>query len=288
MKKIYDFIDRISSTAISILRVFRRNSLMYRRIYPPSESQCIFILGNGPSLKHNLENNMDELKATDTFAVNKFCLTHEFSNVKPKYYLLLDPGFLIKNKSSRFFLSMQQKIIYSLVKETNWNMTLFIPSKTDMKNDWSKMAARNRNITITYINTNYASGFEPIIFTLYKYNLAMANPMNVLIGAIFLSLNMGYKNIYLLGADHSWIEDVRVNQKNQLYLYDKHFYGESKTLIYEDLERTIGLKMHNLLSSFAITFKQYHLLRKYAGHLSASIYNSTLNSHIDAFTRKDI
>ena len=46
---------------------------------------------------------------------------------------------------------------------------------------------------------------------------------NVLVAAIYISLNLGYKNIYLLGADHSWAHDVSVNDDNQLCLNDRHF-----------------------------------------------------------------
>lgn len=285
MKTIKYFIKNSFETFISILKFLKYGSFKYCKVFTPSEKQDIIILGNGPSLKEYVKNNLQTLKETDTFAVNKFCITSEFSWVKPKYYLLIDPAFYINKNVSIKFLNLQKQIFDSFVQKVDWDMTLFIPVLTDMKDDWTDLTIRNKHIKIIYVNSNDATGFRSIVFTLYKYNFAMPNPQNVLVGAIFLSLNMGYKNIYLLGAEHSWTEDLRVNNRNQLYICNKHYYGEEDTIFYKGIEQKEIWKMHEILLAWSKTFMSYFILRDYAKTINANIYNLTEDSYIDAFPK---
>lgn len=285
MKTIKFFINNSYKTFISILKLLKYGSLKYSKVFIPSEKQDIIILGNGPSLRENFKNNMETLKERDTFAVNKFCLTPEFSCVKPKFYLLIDPAFYTNRNTSSKFINLQKQISEALIQKVDWDMTLFIPAGTDMKDDWTDLSIQNKNIKIIYINSNDAIGFRSIVFKLYKYNLAMPAAQNVLVGAIFLSLNMGYRNIYLLGADHSWTEDLRVNSKNQLYIYNKHYYGQEHTIFYKGIEQKEIWKMHEILFAWSRTFMSYFILRDYAKKVNAHIYNLTEDSYIDAFQK---
>ncbi len=285
MKTIKYFIQNSFLTIISILKFVRYGSLKHGNIFPATKMQDIIILGNGPSLKENLENDINILKKTDTFAVNKFCLTSEFYLLKPKYYLLIDPAFYIKKDTSLKFLDLQKNIFNSFIKEIDWDMTLFIPVLTDMKDVWDSLLSQNKHITIRYINSNDAMGFRSITFALYKYNFAMPVPQNVLVGAIFISLNMGYKNIYLLGAEHSWSETLRVNNQNQLFIRQKHYYGEEDTLYYKGIEQKEIWKMHEVLRALSKTFRSYFVLHEYSKEINANIYNLTPYSYIDAFPK---
>lgn len=270
---------------MSILKFLRYGSLKHSKPFPITKTKNIIILGNGPGLKDNLEQDMHVLKKNDTFAVNKFCLTSEFPLVKPKYYLLLDPAFYIKKNSSIKFLGLHKKIIDSFITKIDWEMTLFVPARTDMKEDWDTLTSHNKHITVRYINNNAAVGFKSIVFTLFRYNLAMPVTQNVLVGAIFLSLNIGYKNIYLLGVEHSWSEDIRVNDKNQLYIRNKHYYDEVETIFYKGIEQKEIWKMHEILLAWSKVFMSYFVLQDYAKKLNAKIYNLTAESYIDAFPK---
>lgn len=285
MRTIKYFIKNSFLTITSILKFLRYGSLKHSKSLSLTETQDIIILGNGPSLKGNLEKDMNILKKTNTFAVNKFCLTPEFHLLKPKYYLLIDPAFYIKKNTSLKFLELQKNIFDAFIKVKDWDLTLFIPVRTDMQDNWNSLIMNNKHITIRYINSNDANGFKSIIFTLYKYNFAMPMTQNVLVGAIFLSLNMGYKNIYLLGAEHSWTEHLRVNNKNQLFICNKHYYGEENTIFYKGIEQQEIWKMHEILLAWSKTFMSYFVLRDYAKKVNANIYNLTTDSYIDAFPK---
>ena len=56
----------------------------------------------------------------------------------------------------------------------------------------------------------------------------MPRPHNVLIPSIILSMRMGFKKIYLAGADHSWLKEIFVSEDNEVFLTQKHFYDEKK------------------------------------------------------------
>lgn len=288
MKKTKIFIVLCYQTFVSLLKILKNKSTIYYLYEPINNSKDIIVLGNGPSLKDPLKNHLDFLKSKDIFAVNKFCLSDEFNILQPKYCILLDPAFFIKNKAATKFLILQEEIIDAFLKKVTWDLTLFIPISTDMQDQWSNISSNNKHVNIQYINTNSASGFRKMTHFLFKHNLSMPFTQNVLIGAIFLSLNLGYKKIYLLGAEHSWTEDLRVNQNNQLYIRDKHFYGEVETLFYKGIDKQEIWKMHEILSAWSKTFMSYFILANYANHLHADIFNLTPNSYIDAFPRKNI
>ena len=53
---------------------------------------------------------------------------------------------------------------------------------------------------------------------LHKRGWVSPNGSNVSIGAIYSAILNGYKEINLLGLEHSWMKDIRVNDKNEVVL----------------------------------------------------------------------
>lgn len=62
------------------------------------KKECV-ILGNGPSLKKSLENDLDFISNRIVFCVNFFATSDYFEVVKPKFYVFADPGFWGKQTS---------------------------------------------------------------------------------------------------------------------------------------------------------------------------------------------
>ena len=111
---------------------------------------------------------------------------------------------------------------------------------------------------------------------------------NVLQPTIFNAIKMGYKEIRLYGVYHSWTEEIRVNDKNEVCLIDRHFYDE-KNIKLLPLKKTNGeiLKMYEILSDLSKVFFSYCQVRKYADYKKCKIINCTENSYIDAFEREE-
>jgi hypothetical protein len=111
---------------------------------------------------------------------------------------------------------------------------------------------------------------------------------NVLGVCIFLGINMGYKDINLLGADHSWHKDLIIKSDNILYLKDSHFFDKvdvGEKPFYVNSYKKETFKMHEILLSLSLTFKGYHSLKAYSDHMKTNIFNLTMDSSIDAFER---
>ena len=59
----------------------------------------------------------------------------------------------------------------------------------------------------------------------------MPNAQTVAIESIFAMLNMGYSTIYLYGVDHTFLEGLKVNDKNELVHVYQHFYENEPKII---------------------------------------------------------
>ena len=272
-------------TFISIIIVLKKTSFFNVKYLPRASNKDIYVFGNGPSLTDQLYTNLEFFLNKNIFCVNFFCKHDLFIKIKPNYYVLADPNFYLQSNSHS--ITELQYDIYNILKNNVfWNLSLFIPSSTDMGKFWHNLAYDNNNIHVIFFNKYTATGFKKITHFLYKRNYAMPPAQNVLHAAIFLSLNMGYTNIYLLGADHSWLCDIKVNDKNVLYIVDKHFYGNDTIPFYKCGASNDIWKMHEILFTWSRTFFAYFILNEYAQYLNKSVINLTSNSYIDAFPKK--
>ncbi len=113
----------------------------------------------------------------------------------------------------------------------------------------------------------------------------MPRPRNVLIPSIMIAVKMGYKNIYVAGADHSWTKTLSVNDRNEVVSIQPHFYKEDEKE--ERRIRTDYLRypLHQILYSFYVAFRSYFTIQRYAESQGVKIYNVTPGSFIDAFPR---
>lgn len=284
------FIRSVFKTLYSFLLIIKHRSfpLNLSRL-SLKKDEDVFILATGPSLSGQLENYIDELKTKEIFALNEFCLNENFERIKPKYYLLADPAYLQRKNVSAAFSELQEKMLSAFLQKVTWELTIFIPKNSENRPDWERLVEKNGYVKIQCININRIESFIPIMYYFFQKNMGMPLLQNVLIGAIFLSLNMGYKNIYLLGADHSLHEGLMVDGDSNLCIQTKHFdqVGERR-LYYKDYTETEIFKIHEFFLAWSRTFEGYHILKKYADSLHACILNMTEQSYIDAFPKMNI
>lgn len=255
-----------------------------------SDSGGCYVLGNGPSLKHDLDVNLDFLKKEKTFAVNHFVKSRFYIVLKPKYYVLADPNFWINTGLANKIKAEEDCLstLKAIKENTNWELTILIPYAA--KKYFLDFFKDNGLIKIICYNTTVIPTELPSSFInyLFKENLASPRVQNVLIAAVYTSLNIGFKEINILGADHSWTKELVVNENNQVGCIDDHFYhSETPSLRLYTRYDGVNYKMHELLRDFAYMFEGYHILKKYADYKGAKIYNRSKGSFIDAFERKE-
>lgn len=238
----------------------------------------IIILGNGPSLNTAIADSAHSLHRYPTLAVNFAANAPQFADLKPDYYLLADP---------HFFNAAGDPNVGRLLENLNkidFPMTLFVPTavkKEDMKFD-------NPKLTVRRFNTVGAEGFGWLENALFDRRLAMPRPRNVLIPSIMVAIWLGFKEIYLAGADHSWLRTLSVNDRNEVVSVQPHFYKEDD----REKERVVseykGYRLHQIIYSFYVAFRSYFAIARYASARGVDIYNSTPGSFIDAFPRRPL
>ena len=276
---ISDFFNATGQSIKSIVKLAlqsRRPSISHS----DRNERPLIILGNGPSLAKNIAEDMELLTSNDTLAVNFAGNTEEFMSIRPRYYLLMDPHF--------FTLPSPDPNVTRLFKrlnsEVDWNLTLFIPTNRKA----TSLGLTNSHIRIERFNPVGVEGYDWLVKKACDTAHGLPRPRNVLIPAIMTGIWLGYKDIYLLGADHSWLRTLDVDENNTVVSIQPHFYadGEEEHKRVATMFRDIHL--HQLLWGFHLAFKGYHTIQRYASSIGVNIYNSTPGSYIDAFARRSI
>jgi hypothetical protein len=169
-------------------------------------------------------------------------------------------------------------------------MTLFVPMSYKNHKKYRAFNIKNKKITIYYYNNTIVDGFKFFKDIVYKYNLGAPAAQNVLVAGGYILIKLLYRNIYLVGADHSWHTEIKVDEENRLLLKDKHFYNENpKYSPWEKDLRTHELwKVHEIFYALGNMFKGYHELKEFNSIMNSKIYNLTQDSFIDAFPKVNI
>ena len=92
-------------------------------------------------------------------------------------------------------------------------MNLFIPKSAATSPALKDVCDSNKNIQVHYFNYTVFKGFENIAFKFYRKNLATPQSQNVLVASLFLAINCGFKKVYLTGADHTWHQNLHVDEE---------------------------------------------------------------------------
>ncbi len=271
------FIDNTLATIKSCVKQVVEKSA---KINPAnSATNQLIILGNGPSLRTNLDNDLDLLRSADTLAVNFAANTPEFSEIQPTYYLLADPHFFDK--------AGEDPNVGRLIENLNsitFPMTLFVPAGARKADSYF----HNHNLTVKHFSFTAVEGYTWFENAMMNSHRGMPRPRNVLIPSIMVGIWLGYKEIYLLGADHSWLKTLSVNDRNEVVSIQPHFYKEDSREQQRVNEVYVNRQLHEVLESMMIAFKSYHRIREYADRCGTQIFNSTPGSMIDAFERASL
>lgn len=247
---------------------------------PQAEHPAIVILANGPSLNDTMALHADLLKSSVTMAVNFAANTDMFFELRPRYYVMVDAVFFGDDSVANIGRLRQN------LARVSWPMTIFVP-RHFVKAVPASIKA-NPNISIAGLNTVGIEGWRWLENFAYSSRLGMPRPRNVLIPAIMAAIAMDYKEIYLTGADHSWMKTISVDDDNNVVSVQPHFYKDNAAELKRVDTTYRGLRLHDVVESFAIAFRSYHTLARFAAGHGIKIYNSTPGSFIDAFERRPL
>lgn len=280
------FINYFLRLSIIFLSLIYRRKFFKKAIELNYSNRTCSILGNGPSLIDQLVAGDFLYKQENLFVVNNFVLTDYYKQLKPKYYVFADPCYWDVNSDQVEYLK-SQSVLKKISNETDWELTIIAPiaAETAFKDHFKT----NSKIMFYFFKAKTLSPvFPKISHYLYSKNFICPEYQNVLVIASFLAINMGFKEINLFGAEHSWTELIRVNTKNQVCFTDKHFYDlEAKLKPWINVNGNI-YRMSEILIDLSKMFQGYYYIYDYAKYKGATVYNCTPNSYIDAFERKEI
>lgn len=246
----------------------------------------LVVIGTGPSLNKTIELYGDRLKDYDCLMVNFSARTSVFELIKPKYYIMADPGFITED-------SIRESInglVSDLCCKTTWSMFVILPDSLKSWDGCAKLAEAE-NINLLFYNNHCANVPSSKLFEAWDKNSIAPPAQTVLNTAIWLSIYLGYVETYLVGADTSFIKDIYVGQKdNILYTIDTHFY-DNQEVCPDEIEperggRKFGMNMEQILDAVHIMFQSYYQLQKYAEWKGVKIFNASEYSMIDCFERK--
>jgi hypothetical protein len=282
---ISDFIE----SSKSILRLLRKaRPMRARRAQVLAKAEC-YVFGNGPSLSQTLRDSFPALEKMDGYTVNHFVNLSEFSKLKPNNYVVSDPEMWIDDPNEKT-LEEQESLFDKLTKNVDWSLKLFVPHQAEGTKFWKLVKKENSKLNLTFYNNVPFAGFKSLQNTIYRTGLGMPNAQNVLIAALFLAIQDGYKTIYLGGADHNFHLNISLDSKNRVMVRDDHFYEDDDKIrpLWVDSTQKRTVRMSELFSKISLAFSQYEVITDYAKSQGAEIINVGQASFIDAFKRGEV
>ncbi len=280
----------------NIIPPFVFNIIFYIRVFihkwdckpfiKESPNKIAIIIGNGPSLNSTIERYESILKTNDCFMVNHASESDYFDLIQPKNYVVVDPYYFQKGPLN----NKAEQLINSINIKLKWDMCFYVPyysKNSTFVNELSK----NSYVKIELFNSVspfYATDISnKSFFKLWNKNNACPLTQTVLNAATSIAISKRYSEIYLVGADTSWIEMIIVDQENNnLYSQNKHFYKNDKYLISNYNENKSNLAAE--LGCIKKAFESYQVLKEYANYNGCNLYNASEYSLIDTIVRKKL
>jgi hypothetical protein len=290
-KILYFNSKKLLETILQLITIIFFTKYKYIKNWIPEKKRknTLVVIGNGPSLKNEFDVIQQFVnsgkKEHDFICMNAFAATKYYEEIKPDKYIIVDPLFFKDTTNIEFVNITRNSTIKSLIDKTNWSVSLYVP-RYYLKSIFVQRLSSNKYINIIPINnTPLSGGLEFLKHFLFKLNLGNPFGRNVMSIAIFLGIQKKYKNILLFGADHSWFNNLKVLPNNFITLDDKHINENDEDVIVLKDEDGKPKKLHVFIYQLYITFREYHVLNKYAKKNDIEILNMTNDSFIDAFKK---
>lgn len=269
----------------SLLKCMLRSKLLVAKEKRDTlPARPMVIMGNGPSLRGFIEYagaNPDEIGQFDLQAVNFAAISPEYFILRPRMYTLADPHFFEVDTTDA-----KVDTLWANLAKTDWKMQLWVPL-SQKKAVEKRIAKLPADITIKWYNLTPVEGRGALVNMLIDKGMGMPRPRNVLIAAIMNAIQAGYEKIFLVGADHSWIKSLWVDDANKVVSVQPHFYKDDEKERRRVEAEYAGYHLHDILGSMTVAFKSYFDILHHAQRRHVEIINATPESFIDAFPRCD-
>lgn len=215
-----------------------------------------FIIGNGPSLTSE---DLEAIREEISFAANRIYKMFEKTTWRPTYYLAVDRDFIAEEYRRIPLLQAGNILVHRTV--------------------FSKRIKCSKNVTFLNAHAkrysvNYAS-LERVDFSDTPEKVIYPG-FTVTYVALQLALYMGFREIYLIGMDHSYSREVGPSGKTVIIDgVENHCYSENSKTI-KSYQNRVGVE------------HAYSLAREEAEKRGARILNATRGGALEIFERVDL
>ncbi len=279
------FFENILQSTISVMKVLLLSKFNLPKF--SNKKNNASILGNGPSLNQTLADNLNFLTETDTYCVNNFASSPVYAQIKPQNYVILDPAFYMFSPENDARQDIKQTL-EAILSFTDWKMRFFVPTRSRNAFIVRQLKQHKPNIEVCFFNYTIVRGFAFFRHWFFKQNLGTPQCQNVMAVCIYVALLQNYKNIYLFGADHSWHEEIRINEQNEFEMRQVHFYDKTSEIKHEkvvDVRNNSRPRLHAQFLSLHKVFYSYEILQAFAEFKKTKILNASTKSYVDAFEK---
>ena len=151
MKRVSDFAADLGSTLKSIVKIALQSRPVTVGKAVDAADMPLVILANGPSLRQTITDHGALLESLPTLAVNFAANAPEFTQLKPRYYVLADPHFVNATDDPNV------KLLFDNLRKVTWPMRLFVDRR--YRRRFVSLLGGNANISVETFNAVGAEGF---------------------------------------------------------------------------------------------------------------------------------
>ncbi|MCC6253171.1 MAG: hypothetical protein IT238_12000 [Bacteroidia bacterium] len=249
-------------------KLFEEN-LKFKNLH---QGERCFILASGPSIRtQDLKKLQNEL----CIAVSHFHLHDDIRIIRPQYHVLAPQHAPFNfNDSSKYFIDFKEQY-----KDINPHIFLGL---TNYAYNYFELLKHKPNLVVPHLHyLNYAALLSIdennyLNDEIWDITKDLFGQRTVIYGAIQLAVYMGVKQIYLLGADHDYLNDTKRTTNH-------HFYKEEKGI--SDKEHLSDFSSEKWFYEYYMRWKQYRLMNEYCVSKGVQIFNATNGGMLDVFER---
>lgn len=232
------------------------------------KAEPIHIFMNGPSLNDTLQ--YVYRNPGKTMMVNlALCYIQDMEIcIQPDYYCFVDPAFADTNHPAGMKLQ-------NLLNKYEQMLDVYTTGQI-----LKALKINNQNLIMHEI---YSSICPKGVFYLWRKNMASPYFQGVVVAALYVAIQLGYKKIFLHGADQNGMKNLRVNIENQILGSGGHFYEKEN-----NSQQQLFTGEYNMKIEFEACSRLYDALyeiKRYADDLGVSIINLSPESWIDCFDK---
>lgn len=269
--KIYDgkqkraFYEHLSYNDVEVPELYQEVIKKNSKFHRIHEGKRIFILCCGPSIK---DMNLSILQNEFTMDVSSFYLHKDISNIKPKYHCSTE--FIYTSKLSKDSVVRYMRELEDTLGDVQYFFSL---QEKDLIEKHGLF--QNKRVNYFYFKHFCKSFYEDIDLC-----SAIMPVHSVPVLCIELAVYMGFKEIYLLGAEH---DSILTNQ--YLYFYEKKDSVFEYTDISVDATGKLSIDFSASLTDTYFLWEDYKIVKRIAEEKGIKIYNATIGGILDLFDR---